>query len=364
MNNTPLGDLISKSAEQALSKQNQDGSFPAGHNGPYHDPETPVRNTSHWVFTLLRCYSWYGHKKFYNAAIKGLQYLKSDAVRPMKATFWCRKKPTKNFSNGLIGQAWAMETLLEAVNLLGDEQAYNLAELIFDLHPYDERRAGWKTVNVEGSFGGFNLTFNHQLWFAAVGSILAKHGNTNAKICIARFLDVLPNHLSIYQDGLIRHYSPFFLSQGLLEKGKATAKALLSFQSAKPRYYKSIGYHAFNTYALAMLKQYAPEHPVWSNKRVQKTIQYLHTQRYRQLIKTVPYGIEYNPPGIEVAYTLAIFEPDHQKEAKNWLNWQFLQTLDPHNMQMTRKSADPKTSAARIYEATRLSPSIMLNFSN
>ena len=41
-----LSDIILQSCEAALQLQSEDGSFPPGCNGPYHDPETPVRMDS------------------------------------------------------------------------------------------------------------------------------------------------------------------------------------------------------------------------------------------------------------------------------------------------------------------------------
>ncbi|WP_295101702.1 hypothetical protein [uncultured Candidatus Kuenenia sp.] len=49
-----LGDIIVQSGRAALQLQAKDGSFPQGCNGPYHDPETPARNTAHWLITMLK----------------------------------------------------------------------------------------------------------------------------------------------------------------------------------------------------------------------------------------------------------------------------------------------------------------------
>ncbi len=49
-----LSNIIQQSSKAALQIQSDDGSFPPGHNGPYHDQETPVRNTAHWLFTMLK----------------------------------------------------------------------------------------------------------------------------------------------------------------------------------------------------------------------------------------------------------------------------------------------------------------------
>lgn len=40
-------DLIAKTGRKGISLLNERGAAPAGHNGPYNDPETPLRNTPH-----------------------------------------------------------------------------------------------------------------------------------------------------------------------------------------------------------------------------------------------------------------------------------------------------------------------------
>ena len=42
-------DLIFLSAQKGLEILNENGQMPSGHNGPYFDEETPVRNNAHWA---------------------------------------------------------------------------------------------------------------------------------------------------------------------------------------------------------------------------------------------------------------------------------------------------------------------------
>ena len=51
-----LKDIIISQAQIALTRQQGDGSMPAGHNGPYFEPEYPIRNTAHWCLTFLHCF--------------------------------------------------------------------------------------------------------------------------------------------------------------------------------------------------------------------------------------------------------------------------------------------------------------------
>ena len=51
-----LYDILVKSALAGIALMQDDGSMPNGHNGPYGDPETPVRNTAHWSITFAKAY--------------------------------------------------------------------------------------------------------------------------------------------------------------------------------------------------------------------------------------------------------------------------------------------------------------------
>ena len=205
-------EILILSTSAALHHQFSDGSMPAGHNGPYQDPETPVRNTSHWLISFLKSYDLTGEKKFKQAAEQALSYLMSEKVRPMGATFWHRKNPKKDFSNGLMGQAWTLEALAYAYGFFGDDAILHLATEIFTIHPYKSTHKAWETVNVDGSIRGFDPTFNHQLWFAAVGSVLSNYGVQEIKNQVSDFLEALPTTMKVYPDGVIMHHPKEFLT--------------------------------------------------------------------------------------------------------------------------------------------------------
>ena len=58
-----LNKMILKIAENSKKLQNEDGLFLQGHNGPYYDPETPVRNSGHWLIIFSKCYELTDKKK-------------------------------------------------------------------------------------------------------------------------------------------------------------------------------------------------------------------------------------------------------------------------------------------------------------
>ena len=208
-----LYDILIQSATAALSLQDSEQGFmPAGHNGAYHDPETPVRNTAHWLITFLKAYEISGEAKFLDGAKQTISYLCSPEIRPMGATFWHRKNPSKDFCNGLMGQAWTIEALPVAAEKLAMPELFTLAEQVFLLHPIDQVSGGWQRVGVDGSHLAVDYTFNHQLWFAASGGLLAKASQSQAvNQKVQQFLDSLLSLFEVYPCGLIRHMMPFKL---------------------------------------------------------------------------------------------------------------------------------------------------------
>ena len=82
-----LSDLIINSANAAINHKRKDGSIPPGHNGPYHDQETPVRNTGHYIITFSKAYELSGEKVYFDGIKQAADYLYSDSARPQNNSF-------------------------------------------------------------------------------------------------------------------------------------------------------------------------------------------------------------------------------------------------------------------------------------
>jgi hypothetical protein len=333
--------------------------MPPGHNGPYRDPESPVRNTGHWLITFLKAYEISGEQPFLKAARRAASYLKSDEARPMQATFWHRKNPEKDFCNGLIGQAWTIEALGVAAKGLEDEACQHLAEEVLLLHPFDEGLGLWRRVNVDGSHLPLDMTFNHQLWFAAGGALLLPSEDERVERRVVRFMDRLLQNMRLYPSGLVYHplcLGPWlggrahgarrFVRRLVREKRLASGRDMM--------YHKSIGYQAFNLYALGLLKKRLPEHPFWQSVQIGRVLAYIKTEEFVRGIEENRYGYPYNPSGFEVAFALEVFETNVRREQEHWVSEQLDRCYDFESRMMNRGTEDPLTHAARLYEATRL----------
>lgn len=371
-----LTEIIVGSAAALMLMQQNDGSFSPGHNGPYYDEELPLRNTGHMLVLLLKAYEISGEKVYRKAALRALDYVIADERRPMGATFWVRKNPQKDFSNGLIGQAWVIEALAYAAQDLGDDSLNRLAEEIFMLHPFDEETGRWQVVNVDGSYDPVDMTFNHQLWFAAAGSFLC--GNEAIKNQVQRFLDKLDVNLELYDNGLIVHSlgGNRHAKQPLKNRLKQLIKTQLLGRGKTPHenevMNKAIGYHAFNTYAFGLLYNTTKNHTFWKSETFGQTLKFLQTDLYAKGLdcfmpgvackgKTLPFnrfGYPYNPPGIEVAFAVQTFKEhygdEYEKLISIWLGRQIERTFDPESKLMNRQTDDGATLAVRMYEAARL----------
>ncbi len=363
-----LYQILVNSANAALPLQNcQAGFMPPGHNGSYHDPETPVRSTAHWLITFLKAYDISGERKFLEAAHSAVDYLRSDDVRPMGATFWHRKNPKKDSCNGLIGQAWTIEALVTAGLRLEMPELISLAEQVFFLHPHDAPTGLWQRVGVDGAHLDFDYAFNHQLWFAAAGGMLSQSTQSNdIKSRVNRFLDCLPKNLQVHSNGLIRHSISLQLfpirqrADRVADDAVAQMWKVIYWKgiAGNKRYsrQKEIGYHSFNLYAFALLKQIYPTHSFWQNSVLLSALRYARSQDYQTSIQDNKYGYPYNPPGFEIPFVLATFDnSDTSEQQSQWVSEQLLMCYDFDTNLMTRGTEDKNTHSARLYEATRLS---------
>ncbi len=351
--NVTLYKLIESSAAAGAALQSSDGAMPPGHNGPYHDPETPVRNTAHWLITFLKAFDISGERQFLEAAHRAVAYLCSDEARPMKATFWHRKNPEKDFCNGLIGQAWTIEALAVAANSLDYEACQRIAESVFLLHPFDERLGVWRRVNVDGSYLSFDMTFNHQLWFAAAGALISPQASGEVQNRVRCFMARVEHLLDVYSPGLIRHSLMLKFSWGQRLFG-LYKRLRQSSRTHKQAAYKAVGYHAFNLYALALLKRQFPDHSFWRSAKFDAVWRYALSDAYEAEIEDNKFGYPYNPPGFEIAFALEVFADNARVEQERWLSEQFRRCYDFESHLMNRGTEDPVTHAARLYEGTRL----------
>jgi len=340
--------------------------MPNGHNGPYNDFETPVRNTSHWLFLFATLFEKTNEIRWKNAGEDAINYLMSPDARPFGKTFYCRDKVGKDKCNGLIGQAWVIEALVEASNAFNQNKYSQIAEEVFLLHPWDENVGLWQRIDIDGRTLSFDGTFNHQLWFAAAGASLKR--NKEIQYRVKKFLQKVVNDIEIYPSGVIYHSSSmnnlFSYTYGGLNFFLKELFSRLKKKKNKSKFYsKSVGYHAFNLYAFAILKKYFPKEKIWQSKHFERLITAHRHKQFQMDLDTIGsgFGYFYNISGIEIAFTVETFF-NNNSEAKLWLERQLKMTYVNQNHILTKCVSDENTALARVYEAVRLTEDYELHF--
>lgn len=358
-----LGDYIEKTAISALSLQAENGAFPPGTNGPRLQPETPVRNTAHWLSVMAKAHELTGRAAFRVSAIEALHYLLSSEARPTGRQFYCLREDAKSPHNGLVGQAWAVEGLISGATFLHDAHALNVARTVLGLHPFDEDLGAWLEPDFDTCQLTYNRRFNHQLWFAAVRAASATLiGDEQLRRESEIFLQEIPKHLHVRRSGLIKHSDPRFLGGFNRETVRRIRKnAGAALRDPVGLRLKENGYHGFNTYAFGLLKGAFSDSPVWSQDRIRRSLEYLTSPEYQQQVELSPYGFGYNPPGIESAYSLHSFGLASRDDLSRLLAWQFATGYDHSRELMDKNALDPATSASRIYESVHLDSDLSIN---
>ncbi len=161
-----LNEVLIRSSSAALALQREDGSFPEGHNGPWNDLDTPVRVTANWSILLLKGYTLTRDKIMRDAALRAGDYLTNSKCRPHCFSFFCRKTKNKNQCNGLIGQAWAIEALIELGKELKKNRYLQIAEDVIMKHRFNEKHCLWHNLEIDGKNLHINRTLNQQIWFS------------------------------------------------------------------------------------------------------------------------------------------------------------------------------------------------------
>lgn len=363
--------------KQALSTQNcGTGEMPSGHNGPYYDQETPIRNTSHWAISFIKAYELTDDIEYKEAARKCYKYLAKNFVKGK--TYVHRKNENKDQCNGLIGPAWNIESFVEGYNFFNDANCLEIAENIQKLIPFDEKVGLWQKVEIDGKILKYDMTFNHQLWYAASLALLYSINKSDEiEKQVEIFLSKLKNNFRIHRTGLVKHaiifsYSPKLLLLNFFRKIKIFSKKIITNKSFK---YKEEGYHLFNLFAFAIINEIFPNHNFYKSRKFRKALNFsfsdtlyrdLKKNNYSEDITNLPvkkeieinrYGFAYNAPGFEILYIYKVFKPLINEKYFNFakiINDQLNLTFNNNTNTFSKNTEDYITLTSRIYELSRI----------
>lgn len=357
-----LYDLLTDSAAQGLKLQAKDGSFPKGTNGPWLDNDTYVRTTAHWAILQYKVYEITQEKRFKVSAVKALDYLLKDICRPYGYTFYCREGDKKDKCNGLIGQAWALESLLTIGNKIGDPKYTECARTVIDCCQYDHKKHLWKMTEIDGSIVGYRQALNQHIWFSTMVLIAGIYLNNQEFINNATdFFENVLIHIEFIEDGLINHINRNYKNNLLSNAKKVASVFSLKATNIKKR---SIGYLSFILYGFSILYSYTNNHSFWKKEQIKNMIRssffFIHNKRpYFCGDDGSNYLWGYNPVGIEMAYTIQTFNEyiklnANEDDIKYWLGLQINHYYNFKNHTLSENTIDANLLSARLYEATYL----------
>ena len=352
-----LHTYILKSAYHALQDQRPDGSMPQGCNGPWNKPDTPVRTTAHWAMTFMHAFEMSQNDVFLQALKQSGKYLLSNPARPTGDFFVCRsQKGSKDTSNGLIGQAWAIQPLIRMGQEYQMSECLDVALEVLRNHPYDEKRHGWHNMDVGGEDRGHSWTINQQVWFAAMVQQISTLDD-GLQDRFNDFIDYFPRTVQTVEPGLIMHRQT---PENQSNPSRSWKKWFYRHREDQRLRELSDGYLSFILYAFSMIERHAQHGSL------------LHRTGYTALLKEMLlYGTErlganqvagnryawsYNPVGIELAIAIQEFPSLAPADANQdlWVREQFSRHALDNPPLMCKNTPDPITLSARIYEAAPL----------
>lgn len=356
-------------------QDNSDGSMPAGHNGPYRDPETPVRNTSHWIISFAKAFELTNDERYLNASREAVEFLLNDRKFNYGYSYIQREKSGKDVINGVIGPAWVIEALVFAYKRFGDEEILSKAWNLQRIHDFNETLNLWHRCDPEGKTGRIDYTFNHQLWFAAASAVLNKLCNDDTiSNQLTSFFDGIQFNLQTYPSGLIRH--GILRRDTFSDRVKNFIRPAYGFyerlSSGKTMKYKEQGYHFFNLFAFAKIHKAGFHHSFFDGAGFGKMLSYgfsyeladsLLVNRDERDVTRLPenknipcnrYGYPYNAVGFEAPFVNDVFSLENDALVASFFEKQLELTYNFQEKLFVNSTEDPTTLNSRIYELAHI----------
>lgn len=366
-----------------------------GNNGPYYDKETNVRNMAHWCATFAMYFKRKQDERYKNAAICLADAIMDSPFYNGDGVYKCREPEGKDEINGVIGPAWIMEGLLYAYGISEDVRYFDRALALFQAQPFCEKLGIWNRRNTKGEKLSVDVTFNHQLWFAAAGAMLCFYGEPFltdidsldetaadraqqirlAKSEVDGFVKRIPQNLTVRRDGRIGHFTSndqHGTISAVLRRYRECRSDLFEALGKPSMAYKEAGYHMFNLYGFAVLKEYYHGAvPYFNTKKFLKCLNYIKTESYALAMTDSDYSLDvtrvstklktkknvfacpYNSPAFEMGRVLDGFEAWDVMGQNNYdlfLEKAEKDIADSENGLITTDTDDPHTLTARVYE--------------
>lgn len=358
-------------AESNYPKFYEQGYATAGHNGPHGHNDTPVRNTAHYLIIYAYLYKKTKDIKYLDICKKFADYLCTEQKNSKSGAIKCMDSEDFDHLNGLIGQGWVIESLLYYYEVSHDNRCLETAKEIFFSQKYDYDLHMWRRIELDGHDIGIDITFNHQVWFAACSYKLAEYySDTIIDDIIKDFLRLgAERDFCIYSSGLLQHTVNINDSSMRKNKLKKMIKLFLTpVKFLNPRKldikYIEYAYHIFDIYGFCILQERYGDMPFFFSEKYLKAVTYAkNIKRYdinngvdSSIEKGTPFNVfsySYNSPTFEYPYVaitngftdVIVFDSIYATQEKLM--------LDIQTGMFSRNNPDIETWNARTYEIIR-----------
>ncbi len=343
---------ILQGAETGASLQLKDGSMPPGRNGPHGHTMTGARVTGHWAIYFTYVSQVLGYGKMLEYANRAYDSLASSYYRRPGGAFWHRSQVGRSGSNGLIGQAWTLESLLYGAKYLDRVDLLDIATDLVSVHQFNASSGLWNEVDVDGTVQGVGSTLNQQIWFTVMASKLPFGFGEVVEV----FLDKLVLNIMQRCNGLL--YTQIKSRGSRVKLIKAMTKCVLSKKPMDGRYNIDAGYQLFTLVGLAELYESYKMHPFFKSRKFHKSLRYVFSENYLRDIESSRFGFQYNVPGLEIPYVYKVFgefvEGGMDPFVDSLFDRQLLRHINKKNGLMEKDTVDPVTLASRMYEIYRI----------
>jgi hypothetical protein len=340
-----LRNILIYEADDACSLQHAGGSLPSGRNGAYGDPETPVRSTSHALHAFCSAYRATSDRKYERAAEKALAYLLA-VVHGTPGCVIVRHAKGKDFSNGVLGQAFVVEALHSAWHVLGRSDAKDAAVNLIRRHTFDVEKLCWRRVTPTGTCISPDMTFNHQLYFAAAASMFRKE-DEQVRHDVNAFLKGWTQTLKLRADGRVVHEVCRRADLKTWIRGlKKTDRGVLEKESA---------YHLYNCYAFALLARQGVDVSAFAGEKWPLISEFARSREVQESLKPEAWTVPLRS-GTETRMADYLFYEQTFGDPKvdTAPAGTFLSCVLGPDRQASILSPDPVTQKARSYRYWRL----------
>lgn len=358
-------------AEENYNTFLRQGFATAGHNGPHGHPDTPVRNTAHYLVIYSYLYKKTKEEKYKEICDVFAAYLYEMQAQSKSGAIKCMETDRFDHLNGLIGQGWVIEGLLYYYDVFRVKKALEIATAIYQAQKYDRGLHLWHRIELDGTDIGIDPTYNHQVWFAACASKLLDYGAVaSLDEEIRDFLTAgAARDFRVYRDGLLYHYVNAKTERIKKEKMKKAIKICLTpVKSISPKKfdykYMERAYHIFDLYGFCILMERYSDLPIFSSPSYKRAVEYAQDIKkvnewcgvYTAIEKGDMFNIfsySYNSPAFEYPYVAAINGFGDEKEFETLYDIQVKLMYVKHTNMFSRNNYDIETWNARTYEMVR-----------